>query len=57
MLVLFALLHQDKYRYCYVDSTDKIYDKFKVIKTLQNHKQQKFTAHEMAQLLLGTNSR
>lgn len=42
-------------RYCYVDSTDKIFDKFKVIKTLQNHKQQEFTAHEMAQLLLGTN--
>ncbi|ABV79224.1 hypothetical protein [Rickettsia bellii] len=44
-------------RYCYIDNTDKIFDKFKVIKTLQNHKQQEFTAHEMAQLLLGTNSR
>ncbi|MCC8377933.1 MAG: hypothetical protein LN567_06095 [Rickettsia endosymbiont of Graphium doson] len=42
-------------RYCYVDSTDKIFDKFKVIKTLESHKQQEFTAHEMAQLLLDTN--
>ncbi|WP_341788043.1 MULTISPECIES: hypothetical protein [unclassified Rickettsia] len=44
-------------KYCYIDNTDKIFDKFKVIKTLESHKQQEFTAHEMAQLLLGTNSR
>lgn len=45
-------------RYCYVNNTtDKIFDKFKVIETLQNHRQQEFTVHEMAQLLLGTNSK
>lgn len=44
-------------KYCYIDNTDKIFDKFKVIKTLESHKQQEFTAIEMAQLLLGTNSR
>lgn len=45
------------YKYCYIDNTDKIFDKLKVIKTLKNHSQQKFTAIEMAQLLLGTNPR
>lgn len=34
----------------------KYYDKLKLIKTLENQ-QQEFTAIEMAQLLLGTNSK